>query len=315
MFSFNKSGKHGEDALTGACFGLMRFLPPEEFLIPFLRMLDRENTALAWENMPPLSEAEFKLEPWPTLALPPKLGKFIAETAKTSQSDLKGGVEPDAMVRLRWRAQDPPVKYDIIVESEWSKPIEPEQLCQQWVTMCLSRPGLQFGPPPDGDACLLLVNSRAVVPQVISVADASIRVGDDYEHGVPLVAWMSRRLEALFDEADLDDPPRAEDVREALLHCSWFDIADLALQRRHQSYAYRTLYEGLLEYLALEQFNVEPTRSPRNLFAFLQEHLVVPLERRATSAEFSPESLSRLPIAHPDSWIPMNTPADEEATR
>ena len=243
MFGFAK-GKPDEDRLTGAVFGLMAHLPPQEFLFPFIKTLANRSGRtgigkrpgrLAWDaETPPDS---WKVEPWPMLEIPPSMRARVRAKGKQ-----KSTLEPDTLIRLTWAGDGgrrPPRDVLIYVEAEYSKVVEAEQLAQQWAV-------IRDVTPAEQEPWLLLVNSTPRLPwpdesrpDLWDGADRSLGRRD-------LTQWVTLRANYI----DTGDPESAPPPSASLLHSSWSEIADIVALRARQSYPYASLYAALLGYLS-----------------------------------------------------------------
>ncbi len=239
MFGFAK-GRIDEDGLTAAVFGLMHHLADAEMLHPFLDRISRRNPAFTWsdEQLPGAAA----VEPWPTLEVPEQMGARFTKV----EDGKKGSVTPDALVRLtwpKWGVDGRPRSVWIYVESEHSKAVEAEQLAQQWAVLR----GLHG---EDDEVWLLLLNKTPSLPWPEGGRPDLWPGGPKDLARRDLLTWCALRAHYLRTGAGEPDPGKLPDRDwPRLLHFSWQDAADLALDLERRSWAYRGLFAGLREYL------------------------------------------------------------------
>ncbi|MCB9682661.1 MAG: hypothetical protein H6733_14440 [Alphaproteobacteria bacterium] len=249
MFGFAK-GRIDEDGLTSAVFGLMHYLADAELLYPFMERLARANKAhptrdgalLIWsdEQLPD----EVSVSPWPTLEVPDGMGVRFGEVSERN----KGSVTPDALISLywhKWGIDGRERRCLIYVESEHSKAVEAEQLSQQWVV-------LRALHPPADELWLLLLNKTPSLPWPEGGRPDLWPGAPKDLAGHDLWSWCAHRAHYLATgDREAESKALPTEAWPNLLHLSWQDCADLVKGLERRSWAYRGLFAGLAEYLAL----------------------------------------------------------------
>jgi hypothetical protein len=177
-----------EDILTSNVFGLMKFLPPSDALVPFLRQAEGIGGFRPFEDLSPDVDAEY--EYWPAIE---ESGCF--------------GCEPDVVIRLKG-----PHHRLIFVEAKYlsgkaseedSSVVEPyDQLAREWDNL------ESKARRENADPLLLYVTADIALPrqEIESSAGEYSRKRGDRADKLPFTcAWISwRKLSTLFRAAETD---------------------------------------------------------------------------------------------------------------
>ena len=271
VFEFTKGRvtrtAEGEDRLTAAVFGLLRHLPSPEFLHPWLQDLAQRNPVFQWdpEDLP----TRVEVEPWPQLEVPDALGQQFSVPKKM--------LIPDAAIHLRW----PDRAMHIYVEAEWSKPVEVEQLAQQWSVLLPRASSV--------DGVLLLLVGRSMRCPFPETSRPEIWAGEGRLVATRSVEeWVGARV-ATYETKGVKPAAHlmeaAQDrFRHGFLYSAWGNTSEVARTLARQSWAYEPLFRGLLGYM--EAAGVGPAPRARDLLHFGSDRL---LDDRARQLYARPE--------------------------
>ncbi|MCB9764948.1 MAG: hypothetical protein H6739_34545 [Alphaproteobacteria bacterium] len=279
MFGFAK-GQPNEDRLTAAVFGLMRYLPPQEWLHPFMEQVGARHPELCWD--PNRLPEEHELLPWPVSEIPESMRRRFA---KTSDDWGKGRVIPDAAIRLhwvRWGDARTSRRVTLFIEAEHSKTVEAEQLAQQWAVLSGER-------TPGEERFILLVNPSSTLPWPESTRPTAWEGEGSRIAPHDLRAWSSLRAHYLRTGerlSALDQLPETD--RLPLLHFPWAAIAALVRRLRDRSWPYQQVFDGLLEYLASAGYTA-PLRLHEVVELASDVPILAPLRQRPTLMEALPQ--------------------------
>jgi len=198
-----------EDDLTGDFFGLMRHLPDEALLIPFLDLVQRQHPD---RDIRPqhIEQAEVLL--WPDYEIPKEWRtQFNRPDIPAERRRSKYYIVPDVVLTVD--------NYVFIVEAEKSHSIEAEQLFQQY--MIGQR---MFVAPTQGrrKVYTLLINTDQMRPCSCHVTATDERTGIAVSPGDSVSQYIGKRARML------DETCNADEVNRRFLWVSWHHIGKLA---------------------------------------------------------------------------------------
>ncbi|MBW2031903.1 MAG: hypothetical protein JRJ31_22870 [Deltaproteobacteria bacterium] len=193
----------GEDDLTHAVMGLFRYLPPQLWFQEFLRELRKRNPSAS--SMLEISSSP-KVSLWPSYQVPEQWRRsFWRPRPRGAQRPIpKGTICPDALIETdRWV---------MMVESEYSRDLDAEQLFQQFAICAREYREREF--------FLLLINKALIRPcfcgvhsERLNKPEALIGPQNSLEEFISKSCTFSLGLR--FSE---------EEVKERLLWANWQSI-------------------------------------------------------------------------------------------
>jgi hypothetical protein len=193
-----------EDNLTGDFFGLMKYLPPDVLLSPFL---DLVQSLYPERNIKPQRIKGAEVLIWPEYKVPKEWqSEFNRPDVPAERGRKKYYIVPDAVIHLD--------EMTFIVEAEKSHSVEAEQLFQQYL---IGR--RQFLTPKQGkhNLYILLINTEQMRPHScrITLPQNSISPGDS------IPQYIEKRAKMLGETCDINE------LNHSFLWISWHHIGKL----------------------------------------------------------------------------------------
>jgi len=198
-----------EDDLTGDFFGLMRHLPDEALLIPFLDLIQRRYPD---RDIRPQHIEQADVLLWPDYEIPKEWRtQFNRPDIPAERRRSKYYIVPDAVLIVG--------HYTFIVEAEKSHSVEAEQLFQQY--MIGQR---MFATPTRGKRKVytLLINTDQMRPSACRITATDESAGITVSAGDSVPRYIERRARML------DEPCDEHEVSRSFLWVSWHHIGKLA---------------------------------------------------------------------------------------
>jgi len=198
-----------EDDLTGDFFGLMRHLPDEAVLIPFLDLIQRQYPD---RDIRPQHFEQAEVLLWPDYEIPKEWRtQFNRPDIPAERRRSKHYIVPDAVLIVG--------HYTFIVEAEKSHSIEAEQLFQQY--MIGQR---MFVTPTQGrrKVYTVLINTDQMRPSACRITATDESTGIAVSAGDSVPRYIEKRARMLGEACDVDE------VSRRFLWVSWHHIGKLA---------------------------------------------------------------------------------------
>jgi len=199
-----------EDNLTGDFFGLMRHLPPQALLLPFVHRVQEINPT-GFSRTKHLGGGEVRL--WPEYEIPKQWrGEFNRPDLPAEKRRSKFYIVPDAVLHF-----DDCV---FVIEAEKSISVEAEQLFQQYL-VC-SR--YMLPQQPQKRVFTLLVNTDQIPPYRCRAAGKDDKTGISITSHDSIPTYIWKRMRMLRETCDL------ETVKDDFLWISWHEVARLSAE-------------------------------------------------------------------------------------
>ena len=198
-----------EDDLTGDFFGLMKYLPPDLILLPFLDLIQ---SLYPDRDIHPGSVERAEVLLWPEYEIPREWrDEFNRPDIPPEKRRSKYYIAPDAVIRLNECA--------LVVEAEKSHSVEAEQLFQQYL---VGR--REFLVPDRGNRRLfiLLINTDQLPPHSCHVTAPDKETGLSISPSDPIPQYIEKRARMVGETCS-----QAE-IRRSFLWVSWHHIGKLA---------------------------------------------------------------------------------------
>jgi len=223
-----------EDDLTRSFFGLMKHLPPNVLLKPFIELINTKYK-LGMSSADVDDSVDILL--WQSYEIPPKWQTDFKEKSANLEKKKKYYIVPDAVIELK------KASYVFIIEAEYSKDFEPEQMFQQFlVCRCIFE--------PQGKARLrpyhLIINKEYIPPK-----------NSLYMH-------IRERAEELGEVIKIDE------IKNSVLWLTWHDIGKLCEEAKKNYFPKVNSYETLTIFkllASLDKFMIERGFYPIKLFS------------------------------------------------
>lgn len=198
-----------EDDLTRSFFGLMKYLPGDALLVPFLSLIQSHypDRNIVSRN---IESAEILL--WPEYEIPKEWREqFNSPDVPTDKRRSKYYIIPDVVIRF--------ADCVFIVEAEKSHSVEPEQLFQQYLI------GRRiFFTQEDRKRRLfnLLINTDHMPPYSCSTTPADRESGISISPSDSIPRYIEKRAKMIGEACDL------KEISQSFLWISWHHIGELA---------------------------------------------------------------------------------------
>lgn len=200
-----------EDDLTGDFFGLMKYLPEDRLLVPFLSLIrshypDRNITYRDIES------AEILL--WPEYQIPEKWREqFDRPDIPTEKRRSKYYIVPDVVIHLD--------QCTFIVEAERSHSVEAEQLFQQYL---MGKQIMQTADRHTTNLFNLLLNMDQMPPYACRITATDTYTETSISPSDSIPRYIEKRTRMAGEACDL------KEISRSLLWISWHHIGQLAEQ-------------------------------------------------------------------------------------
>ena len=198
-----------EDDLTGDFFGLMKYLPAEYLLVPFLGLIKNLYPKLDIQDQH-IEESEILM--WPDYEIPNEWREqFNRPDIPAEKRRSKYYIVPDAVIKV-----DDCV---FVVEAEKSHSVEAEQLFQQYL---VSRRLFATVGERESKVFNLLVNSDQIPPYSCHINAIDSKSGVSISPTDSIPRYIQKRAEMLGEACDLDA------ISRSYIWISWHHIGKLA---------------------------------------------------------------------------------------
>ena len=198
-----------EDDLTGDFFGLMKYLPFDMLLAPFLSLLQ---SLYPDRNIPTQNAKPAEILLWPEYQIPREWQEqFNRPDIPAERRRSKFYIVPDTVIRV-----DDCI---FVVEAEKSHSVEAEQLFQQYLL------GRRIFSAMGDHKCIvfsLLVNTDQIPPYACHINAVDRNSGISISPGDSIPIYIKKRMQMLGEVGDI------EEISHSFIWISWHHIGKLA---------------------------------------------------------------------------------------
>jgi len=198
-----------EDDLTGDFFGLMKYLPEDALLVPFLSLIQSHypDRNIAYRN---IESAEILL--WPEYQIPGQWREqFNRPDMPVEKRRSKYYIVPDVVIHLD--------ECTLVVEAEKSHSVEAEQLFQQYL---MGRQIMQATDKHKSNLFNLLLNIDQMPPYSCRVTATDTDTGISISPSDSIPRYIEKRAKMVGETRDL------KEISHSFLWISWHHIGKLA---------------------------------------------------------------------------------------
>lgn len=232
-----------EDDLTGDFFGLMKYLPGDRLLVPFLRLIQSHylDRSITFRN---IDSAEILL--WPEYQIPVQWREQFNRTEiPIEKRRSKYYIIPDIVIHLD--------ECTLVIEAEKSHSVEAEQLFQQYL---MGRQIMQAADKHNSSLFNLLLNIDQMPPYACRVTASDVDTGISISPSDSIPRYIEKRAKMVGEACDF------KEISHSFLWISWHHIGQLAeetlaiqcSQGDETSKVCRRLLSGLKEMMDKEGF-------------------------------------------------------------
>jgi len=198
-----------EDDLTGDFFGLMKYLPAEYLLVPFLGLIKNLYPKLDIPNQH-IEESEILM--WPDYEIPNEWREqFNRPDIPAEKRRSKYYIVPDVVIKV-----DDCV---FVVEAEKSHSVEPEQLFQQYV---MGRRLFMIKEERNHEVFNLLINTDQMRPYACHISTTDKQTGISISSADSISQYIWKRAKMLGEDISI------QEISYSYLWISWHHIGKLA---------------------------------------------------------------------------------------
>jgi len=198
-----------EDDLTRSFFGLMKYLPKNFLLAPFLSLIRSLHPD---RNINPRNIEEAEILPWPVYEIPTEWREqFNLPDMPVDRRRSKYYIVPDVVIRFD--------DYTFVVEAEKSHSVEPEQLFQQYV---IGRRSFITKGERNHKVFNLLLNTEQMRPYSCHISTTDKKTGISISPGDSIPQYIWKRAKMLGEDISITE------ISYSYLWISWHHIGKLA---------------------------------------------------------------------------------------
>jgi len=198
-----------EDDLTRSFFGLMKYLPTNCLLIPFLSLIQ---SLYPERNINPQNIEEVEILSWPVYEIPTEWREqFNLPNIPVERRRSKYYIVPDVVIRFD--------DYTFIVEAEKSHSVEPEQLFQQYV---MGRRLFITKGERRHKVFNLLLNTDQMRPYSCHISATDKQTGISISSSDTISQYIWKRAKMLGEDISI------QEISYSYLWISWHHIGKLA---------------------------------------------------------------------------------------
>jgi len=197
-----------EDDLTRSFFGLVKYLPPDVLLLPFIDLIQSLYTDRGIRR-PRGEDAEVLL--WPSFEIPAEWrSQFNRPDMRPEKRRSKFYIVPDAIISFDGNT--------LIVEAEKSHSVEAEQLFQQYL---IGRRQFASQNGSNANLFILLVNTDQMCPSSchVSANDSATGITIYPTDSIPM--YINKRLTMVGEASSIDE------IIHSFIWVSWHHIGKL----------------------------------------------------------------------------------------
>ena len=198
-----------EDDLTRSFFGLMKYLPTNCLLIPFLSLIQ---SLYPERDINPQNIEEAEILSWPVYKIPEEWQEqFNRPDMPVERRRRKYYIVPDVVIRFN--------DYTLIIEAEKSHSVEPEQLFQQYI---IGRRLFISKGERNHKVFNLLLNTEQMRPYSCHISATDKQTGISISPSDSISQYIRKRAKMLGEDISI------QEISYSYLWISWHHIGKLA---------------------------------------------------------------------------------------